>query len=59
MRGRVGSGYTPARPPWSVVVCQMTRAELCRQKAIECEEEAKRTSSSLEAEPWLKAGGSG
>jgi hypothetical protein len=39
MRGRVGSGYTPARPPLSVVVGQMTSAELFRQKAIECEEE--------------------
>jgi hypothetical protein len=27
---------------------------LCRQKAIECEEEAKRMPSSFEAEPWLK-----
>ena len=26
----------------------------CRQKAIECEEEAKRMPSSFEAEPWLK-----
>jgi hypothetical protein len=32
----------------------MTQAELCRQKAIECEEEAKRFPSSLEAEAWLK-----
>jgi hypothetical protein len=33
----------------------MTQAELCRQKAIECEEEAKRmTPSSFEAEAWLK-----
>jgi hypothetical protein len=55
MRGRVGSGYTPARPPLSVVVFQMTRPELCRQKAIECEEKAKRAApSSLEAEAWLK-----
>jgi hypothetical protein len=39
----------------SVVVYQMTQAELCRQKAIECEEEAKRmTPSSFEAEAWLK-----
>jgi hypothetical protein len=36
------------------VVCQMTQAELCRQKAIECEQEAKRTPSSFEAEAWLK-----
>jgi hypothetical protein len=26
----------------------------CRQKATECEEEAKRMPSSFEAEPWLK-----
>jgi hypothetical protein len=26
----------------------------CRQKAVECEEEAKRMPSSFEAEPWLK-----
>jgi hypothetical protein len=26
----------------------------CRQKAIECEEEAKRMPSSFEAEPWFK-----
>ena len=26
----------------------------CRQKAIECEEEATRMPSSFEAEPWLK-----
>jgi hypothetical protein len=32
----------------------MTQAELCRQKAIECEEEAKRTPSPFEAEAWLK-----
>jgi hypothetical protein len=32
----------------------MTQAELCRQKAIECEQEAKRTPSSFEAEAWLK-----
>jgi hypothetical protein len=33
----------------------MTQAELCRQKAIECEEEAKRmTPYSFEAEAWLK-----
>jgi hypothetical protein len=32
----------------------MTQAKLCRQKAIECEEEAKRTPSSLEAEAWRK-----
>jgi hypothetical protein len=35
-------------------VYQMTQAELCRRKAIECEEEAKRTPSSFEAEAWLK-----
>jgi hypothetical protein len=32
----------------------MTQAELCRKKTIECEEEAKRMPSSLEAEAWLK-----
>jgi hypothetical protein len=36
-------------------VYQMTQAKLCRQKAIECEEEAKRmTPYSFEAEAWLK-----
>jgi hypothetical protein len=33
----------------------MTRPEFCRQKAIECEEKAKRVApSSLEAEAWRK-----
>jgi hypothetical protein len=36
-------------------VYQMTQAELCRKKAIECEHEAKRAApASLEAEAWLK-----
>jgi hypothetical protein len=35
-------------------IYQMTQAELCRQKAIECEEEAKRVPSSFETEAWLK-----
>jgi hypothetical protein len=35
-------------------VYQMTQAKLCRQKAIECEQEAKRTPSSFEVEAWLK-----
>jgi hypothetical protein len=32
----------------------MKQAELCRQKAIECKEEAKRSVSLLDAEAWLK-----
>jgi hypothetical protein len=36
-------------------LCQMTQAELCRRKAIECEEEAKKSSwYSFEADAWLK-----
>jgi hypothetical protein len=43
-----------ARFPCLFVVYQMIQAELCRQRAIQCEEEAKWIPSSLEAEPWLK-----
>jgi hypothetical protein len=42
----------------SQVAAESTPAQyemrLCRQKAIECEEEAKRMPFSFEAEPWLK-----
>jgi hypothetical protein len=53
MRGRVAVGQS-ARPPLSVVLYQMTQAELCRKKATECEEEAKLAYASYEAEAWLK-----
>jgi hypothetical protein len=44
------------RPPQVAADSPSTQYEMrfCRQKAIECEEEAKRMPSSFEAEPWLK-----
>ena len=41
---QVAAGSTPAQ----------YEMRFCRQKAIECEEEAKRMLSSFEAEAWLK-----
>ena len=46
MRG-LGALFSKSRMP-------LSQAELCRQKAIECEREAERAPSPVTAEAWLK-----